>query len=39
MQTKSVVVSHKVGEGPWRSSSQPSPFITFWQVLENNSWK
>jgi len=22
-------VSHRIGEGPWRSSSQPTPFITF----------
>jgi len=27
-----------IGERPLRSSSQPTPFITFWQVLRNNSW-
>jgi len=25
-------VSHRIGEGPWRSSSQPIPFITFFNV-------
>jgi len=34
MYKNSVVVSHKIGEGPQRSSSQPTPFITFWQVLK-----
>jgi len=31
-------VSYRTGERPWRSSSQPTPFIIFWQVLRNNSW-
>ena len=30
----SVTVSHRIGEGPWRSSSQPTPFITFCVVLK-----
>jgi len=25
-------VSYRIGERSWRSSSQPTPFITFWQV-------
>jgi len=33
MQTKSVILSYRIGEGPWRSSSQPTPFINFWQLL------
>ena len=28
-------VSHRIGEGPWRSSSQPILFITLWKVLKN----
>jgi len=36
---KKGAVSHRIGEGHWRSSSQPTPFITFWQVLRNNSWR
>jgi len=36
---QSATVSHKIGERPWRSSCQPTPFITFWTVLKNNSWK
>jgi len=32
-------VSHKIGEGPWLSSSLPTPFIAYLQVLTNNSWK
>jgi len=32
-------VSHRIGEGQWGSSSQPTPLITFWQVLKNNGWK
>jgi len=31
-------MSDRIGERPWRSSSQPTPFIIFWQVLRNNSW-
>ena len=31
-------MSYRTGERPWRSSSQPTPFIIFWQVLRNNSW-
>ena len=31
-------MSYRIGERPWRSSSQPTPFIIFWQVLTNNSW-
>ena len=31
-------MSYRIGERPWRSSSQPTPFITFRQVLRNNSW-
>ena len=30
-------MSYRIGERPWRSSSQPTSFITFWQVLRNNS--
>jgi len=30
MQTKSVTMSHRIGEGPWWASSQPTPFINFW---------
>jgi len=30
-------MSHRIGEGPLVSSSQPNPFITFWSV-EKNSW-
>jgi len=29
MLTKSVTVSHRIGEGPWWSPSQTNPFITF----------
>jgi len=32
-----VTLSHKIGEGQWWSSGQPSPFITFCQVLKNSS--
>jgi len=28
-----------VETGLWRSSSQPTPFITYEQVLKGNSWK
>jgi len=31
-------VSYRIGERPWRSSSQPTPFVIFGQVLRNNSW-
>ena len=31
-------MSYRIGERPWRSSSQPTPFIPFRQVLRNNSW-
>jgi len=34
MWTKRGTVSYRIGEGPWRSSSQPTPFITFWKVLK-----
>jgi len=37
METKNVTVSHRMGEGPWRSSSQPTPSIAFCKVLKNNS--
>jgi len=30
---------HRIGERPWQSSSQPTPFISFWQLLRNNSWR
>jgi len=30
----SVIVSHWIDEGPWRSSSQPTSFITFCVVLK-----
>jgi len=39
MLTKIVTVTYRIGEGAWRSSSQPTPFIIYGQVLENNSWK
>jgi len=29
MKTKSVTVSHRIGEEPWRLSSQPTLFVTF----------
>jgi len=29
---KNVTVSHRFGEGPWRSYSQPTLFISFWSV-------
>jgi len=32
------VVSYRIGKRPWRLFSQPTPFITFWQVLINNTW-
>jgi len=32
-------VSHRIDEGPWRSSGQPIPFITFLKVLKNNIWR
>jgi len=32
MLTKIVTVSHRISEWPWRSSSQPIPFISYWQV-------
>jgi len=32
-------VSYRIGEGPCRSSSQPTLFISFWEVLKNNTWK
>jgi len=32
-------VSYRIGERPWRSSIQPTPFIIFEQVLRNNSWR
>jgi len=32
-------VSYRIGERLWRSAGQPTPFITFWQVLRNNSWR
>jgi len=32
-------VSHRIGEGPWPSFSQPTLFIIFWHVLNNNSWR
>jgi len=35
---KEWAVSYRIGERPWRSSSQPTPFIIFWQVLRNNRW-
>jgi len=35
----SVTVSHRSGEGPWLSSSQPTPLVTFCKVLKYNSWK
>ena len=31
-------MSYRISERPWRSSSQPTLFIAFWQVLRNNSW-
>jgi len=31
-------VSHKI-DGPWHSSSLPTPFIILWQVLKDNSWR
>jgi len=34
----SVTVSHTIGEGPWRSSSQPTPFITFCTVLFSSGY-
>jgi len=36
---KEGAVSYRIGEGPWRSSSQPTLFFSFWEVLENNTWK
>ena len=29
-------MSHRIGERPWRSSGQPTPFITFCQVIEKH---
>jgi len=30
---------YRISEGPWRLFGQRTPFITFWQVLRNNSWR
>ena len=30
-------MSHRIGERPWRSSGQPTPFITFCQVARSNN--
>ena len=30
-------MSHRIGERPWRSSGQPTPFITFCQVNDSES--
>jgi len=27
-------VSYRIGEGPWWSSSQPTLFFSFWEVLK-----
>ena len=32
-------LSYRIDERPWRTYGQPTPFITFWQVLRNNSWR
>ena len=32
-------MSHGIGERPWRSSGQPTPFITFCQVIEKQQWQ
>jgi len=39
VQTKTGAVLYRIGERPWRSSDQPTLFITFWQVLRNNRWR
>jgi len=32
-------VTYRIGEVPWRSSSQPTLFGTFWKVFKHNSWR
>jgi len=33
VQTKTAAVSSRIGEGPQRSSSQPTLFFSYWEVL------